>query len=160
MNIAVLGFPGAGKTTILSTLTDGRYEDFSRTSSIVAEIGLVGLVFLQIYDVQFQDYEKDSLILSLSHCRGLIFVVDMTEALHLVRAARFIEGLMSNYVLHKHSLLVMATKPNEYLSLTPSDVSRTLRLDKIWGRPVRLIIVESNDKAACEAGVNWVVRSL
>lgn len=160
MNLAVLGFPGVGKTTILSTLTDGRYEDFSKTASIVAEIGLVGLVFLQVYDVGFEDFEKDSLILSLSHCRGLIFVVDMTNPLHLVRASRFIKGLMNHFALFRQSLLVLATNPYDPLSLRSADISRTLDLNSIWGRNVKLLTLESNDKAALEAGVNWLVRNL
>ena len=152
--VLLVGLAGAGKTTALHQLKLGEVV----THHVLEVVELTGWTFTACdLGHHFNDLLRHN---NVGDVRGLVFVVDSTDAGRLQQARDELHRLCKDKRLREAVLLVFANKQDVPTALYPRELEEKLGLNgrKFFGRPWHVqACCATNGDGLCE-GLDWLQR--
>ena len=163
--VAVLGLDGAGKTTLMNSLTKPLVNSRNTAPTMGPEIHTkkIGNVSFELYDIGGGGEKVRALwIHYLEDCAGVVFVVDSTDDDRLMHISRLVEK-NSNYPSTKNKpILVLANKQDSADALSAEDVEQKMGLHETLGpnRPWKCMSVSGLRKDGVLEAFTWFSKAI
>ncbi len=129
--IVLIGLDGAGKTTILKRLIEGKFVQTEPTVGIKTEEVKIGNVEFKIWDLGGQRSVRDFWESYLKSSDVIILVVDAADQQRLDELKEEFWKLENKGYFEKKLLFVIANKQDIDGCMTGYDIVRALELDKL-----------------------------
>ena len=136
VRILVVGLKGAGKTTILHRMRLGEIEDIVPT---IIGFSVQTLKYKNVniiaWDVGGEDNFRCMWGQYLPNARGVIFVLDSNDSVHIDQARSELKNLLADHELSNVPLLVYANKQDLPCAMAGAEVAEKLglySLDRPW----------------------------
>ncbi|CAJ0942459.1 unnamed protein product, partial [Mesorhabditis belari] len=164
VNICVVGLDNSGKTTILNQLKSPE----TRVSTVVPTVGLTVTNFsspfinFNAFDMSGQSKYRNLWESYYSSSEGVMFVVDSADRLRMSVARDELWLLLDHKDLanRKIPLLVLANKMDEKDALSSAEISTSLGLDLIRGRPWHIACTCALTGAGLTAALEWLSTNI
>lgn len=161
MEITLVGLQSAGKTTLLTAISDGKLKAEKDT---IPTIGLntrkvtKGAVSIKLWDIGGQPRFR---AMWERYCRGvnaIVYVVDAADQANFDSARSCLHDLMAKAPLAGIPLLVLANKNDLPGALTEKQIASVLELSTITDREVTVYSISAKNSVNIDVTMNWLIQ--
>ena len=161
MEITLVGLQSAGKTTLLTAISDGKLKAERDT---IPTIGLntrkvtKGAVSIKLWDIGGQPRFR---AMWERYCRGvnaIVYVVDAADQANFDSARACLHDLLSKAPLASIPLLVLANKNDLPGALTEKQIASVLELNAVHDREVTVYSIRAKNYVNIDVTMNWLIQ--
>jgi len=160
MEIAVLGLQNAGKSTFVSVINTGTYDEKSMMPTIGFQMSKVqkGKVTIKIWDMGGQKKFRG---MWERYCRGvevIVFVVDASDFKTFPTCKKELKSLLAKGSVTSVPLLVLFNKNDLQTVVQPDVIVKELDLGSIRDRDVAYFSTSCKDLTNIDKSLEWVIN--
>jgi ADP-ribosylation factor-like protein 8 len=161
MEITLVGLQSAGKTTLLTAISDGKLKAERDT---IPTIGLntrkvtKGSVSIKLWDIGGQPRFR---AMWERYCRGvnaIVYVVDAADQANFDQARTCLHDLLSKPALASTPLLVLANKNDLPGALSEKQIASVLELTEVHDREVTVYSISAKNYVNIDVTMNWLIQ--
>jgi len=159
MEIAILGLQNAGKSSFVSVINTGKFED-----NMIPTVGFnmhkvqKGKVTIKVWDMGGQKKFRG---MWERYCRGvevIVFVVDASDQKSFGSANNELKSLLSKPTVSNIPLLVLLNKNDAATAVKPELVVKELELDSIKGRDISYYSISCKNLTNIDKTLDWIIK--
>lgn len=157
IEISIVGIQGAGKSTLINSITTGKYD-----SDTIPTIGVnerkikKGNVNLNIWDLGGQNRFRDNWEKYCSNSDCIIFVVDSVDEKNFEVAKEELKALMSYKTLEGIPLLLLGNKNDLQGALSENELIELFDLKSITNRKRGCFSISAKEMKNLDTAFNWI----
>lgn len=159
MEIAVLGFGNAGKSSFVHVINTGQFKE-----NMMATVGFnmhkvqKGKVIIKVWDMGGQEKYRG---MWERYCRGvevIVFVVDANDPKLFPHAQKEMQTLLAQSTLAGVPLLVLLNKNDLKTAVDPAEVVKELQLESLVNRDVSYYSISCKNIINIDKTLEWIVK--
>jgi len=159
MEIAILGLAGAGKSTLVTVINTGVYEE-NMMPTVGFQMSKVqkGKVTIKVWDMGGQKKFRG---MWERYCRGvevIVFVVDANDPKLFQLAKKELKTLLSKATIANIPLLVLFNKNDITTAVSPEIIIKDLDLESIKDRDVAYYSTSCKNLTNIDKTLEWIVN--